>query len=79
MKDSLNLDHWARNWLIEKGVNTEMAPYLSMAIDLAILFAASFILDFLAKKVILRIVGAYVRRSKNEYDDILLKKKVFMK
>ncbi len=78
MKDSLNLDHWARNWLIEKGVNTEMAPYLSMAIDLAILFAASFILDFLAKKVILRIVGAYVRRSKNEYDDILLKKKVFM-
>lgn len=77
MKDTLNLDHWARNWLIEKGVGASTAPYLTIAVDIIILIVASVILDFLAKRVILRIVGAYVRRSKNEFDDIFLEKRVF--
>lgn len=77
MNDSLNLDHWARNWLVDQGVSTSTAPYLSTGLDIIILTVASIILNFLAKKVILRVVGAYVRRSKNEYDDIFLQRKVF--
>lgn len=77
MNDSINLDHWARNWMVEQGVSTTTAPYLTIAVDLIILIAASIILNFVAKKVILRVAGAYVKRSKNEYDDIFLEKKVF--
>lgn len=77
MNDSLNLDHWARTWLIDQGVSTSTAPYLSTGLDIIILILASILLNFLAKKVILRVVGAYVRRSKNEYDDIFLQRKVF--
>tara|TARA_R110002124_G_scaffold73064_9_gene196055 strand:- start:1052 stop:2326 length:1275 start_codon:yes stop_codon:yes gene_type:complete len=77
MNDSINIDHWANTWLIENGISATTAPYLTIILDLLILLIASYIIDFVAKKVILRVVGAYVRRSKNEYDDIFLHKKVF--
>lgn len=77
MPSKINVDHWARDWFISKGLDTEIASYVTLFLDVTILLLASIIIDFIAKRVILRVVKAYVTKSKNEYDDVFLEKKVF--
>lgn len=77
MNNKLNIDHWARDWFLGMGLSEQTASYLTLTLDIIILLVASFILDFIARRIILRIVGVYVKRSKNEYDDIFLERKVF--
>jgi miniconductance mechanosensitive channel len=72
-----NLSHWALNWLIDKGLNQTSAEYLTLAIDLLLVLFISILADFIARRVILRIVTRYVKHSKNQYDDVLLEKRVF--
>jgi miniconductance mechanosensitive channel len=73
----MNLDHWARDWFIKQGISADIAAYFTVTLDVIILLLASFILDRIAKRIILRVVKTYVKRTKNEYDDIFLEKKVF--
>jgi miniconductance mechanosensitive channel len=75
--DEINISHWALNWLIDKGLNETSAEYLTLAIDLLLVFIISLLADYFARRVILRVVTRYVKHSKNQYDDVLLEKRVF--
>ena len=73
-----NLSHWAINWLLEQGISQTRAESLTLIIDLLFVVIISLLADFVARKVILRVVTRYVKHSKNNYDDILLEKRVFI-
>lgn len=77
MQDEININHWAHKFLRDSNLSEEWIDYLTMALDIVIVVLLSFIVDFIARKFILRMVGRYVKRSKNQYDDILLEKRVF--
>ncbi len=72
-----NISHWAINGLRDQGLSEASAEAITVAIDAVIVIAISLLADFIARKIILRIVSRYVKRSKNNYDDVLLEKRVF--
>ncbi|MFC2089164.1 mechanosensitive ion channel family protein [Bacteroidota bacterium] len=71
--------------IIEKYIefleNTGMGPSAVALVDNVTVLLAMILLAFLAdritKGILVRIIGRLIRYSKNKYDDILLKKKVF--
>ncbi len=70
-------DHWTRKLLENYGVQEDIIAYVGLGIDILILLLLAWIADRIAKTFILRMVRAYVTRSKNEWDDLLLERKVF--
>lgn len=77
MNDKVVLNHWAHEWLADLGLSANWVEYITLGIDIVLVLLLSLVVDFIARKVILRIVTRYVKRSKNQYDDILLEKRVF--
>ncbi len=77
MEDQAVFNHWAHDWLSGLGLSNPWVDYLTMGIDILIVLVLSWIVDFVARKFILRVVSRYVRKSKNQYDDVLLEKRVF--
>ena len=69
-------DHWMRTLLEHYGVREDVIAYVGLGIDLVILVILAWIASHLAKNVILRLVAAYVKRSANEWDNLLLERKV---
>jgi len=59
------------------GVNNNILLYLSNLIAIIIIIFISLIVDIITKKVLLKALKLYIGRSKNKWDDILLKNKVF--
>ncbi|WP_062057622.1 mechanosensitive ion channel family protein [Aquimarina longa] len=74
MKD---LTRYFYNLFISKGLSENTAEYLNLFIGIAILIVILFILDFLTKKVFVSIFKSYASRSKNTFDDYLVKNKTF--
>lgn len=77
METKYNLGHWAKDWLLGMGLQEDRVSWLTLGIDLLIVLVISLLSDYIARKFILRVVTRYVKRSKNQYDDILLEKRVF--
>ena len=75
--ENFNINHWARQWFENMDLSPEAIDYLTLGVDLVLLILISILADFIARRVILRFVGAYVKRSRNKYDDVFLEKKVF--
>lgn len=73
----MQINHWAHEWLSSAGLSEIWISRLTVGIDLVILILISLLVDFLARRFILRLVSRYVKRSKNQYDDVLLEKRVF--
>lgn len=71
------LEHWSGQWLAEQGIEESTRIWLILALDVAIIALAAFIADYLARKILLRLVGAVIRRSEAKWDDILFEKRVF--
>lgn len=65
------------NWIIEQGIALSTADILARGTILVLLIILSFIADFLAKRFILRGLTAIVNRTKTQWDDAVLHKKVF--
>lgn len=59
------------------GFNDVFSYYLANVIAIALIVALCVIVDLITKKVLLKILGVYIQRSKNKWDDIFLKNKVF--
>jgi len=59
------------------GFNEVLSAYMSNAIAVFLILTVCFIVNIISKKVLLRMLGAYISRSKNKWDDVLLKNKVF--
>jgi len=75
--EDLNVNHWARKWLEAGGLSDQEVNYITFGIDLAIVLVISWIADLIARRFILSFVSRYVKRSKNQYDDVLLENRVF--
>lgn len=66
-----------RNWLENVGVAEGFVEYPVIAIGLLCIVLVAVILNVVAKQIILRVVRAVIRRSKTQWDDVLLEHKVF--
>lgn len=64
-------------WLISLGIAENLAIFLKTAIYIIIIGLISFLANFITKKIILRIIETIIHRSKNTWDDIFVKNKVF--
>jgi miniconductance mechanosensitive channel len=70
MKESLT------DWLIAQGVSEAMVGYVLSAVVLLGIVVLGAISDVLAKRVVLRGVTLFIRKSRTQLDDVLLDKKV---
>lgn len=77
MREGFNLDHWALQWFMDLGIAEGIAAGLTLTLDLIILIVANLLVDWLGRKIILRVVSRIVKRSKNDWDDVFLEKRVF--
>ena len=74
-----SISEFTENGLNYMGVNPLYTDELKFVVILLVLTALCFISDFLAKKVLLSVVNRLVRKTKTDWDDILIEKKVFTK
>ena len=73
----MNLDSWVLNLLTSKGLGLEMAHYVFLGIGLIFLLLVCLLSNFVTKKFIVQGIRKLIKNSKNDWDDILLEKKVF--
>ena len=73
----MGLDSWMLNLLTSKGLGLEMAHYVLLAIGSIFLLLVCLLGNFVTKKFIVKGIQKLIRNSKNDWDDILLEKKVF--
>ena len=66
-----------KNWILEQGLDSSTANLLARAVILGLLIILSFIANLLANRFILRGLTAIVNRTKTNWDDVFLRKKVF--
>ncbi|MDD3174168.1 MAG: mechanosensitive ion channel family protein [Herbinix sp.] len=65
--------------LISYNVNKDLAGYLSYVILVTIIILTCVIVNLITKKVILKLFTRVILKNKYQWDDILLKHKVFIK
>lgn len=66
-----------QNYLIDSGLSQDMSYYGSYLILALAVIVIAWLVNFIARKVILSIVAYFIRKSKTTWDDILLERKVF--
>lgn len=64
-------------WLVNYGVSESMADFIKVATLIAVIIALCFIANYVAKQIIVSVIANWVKRSKNQWDDIILERKVF--
>lgn len=72
-----NLTRYFYDLFISKGLSENIAEYLNVLIGVCILIIIIFLLDLIMRKVIIAIFKHYASRSKNTFDDYLVKNKTF--
>lgn len=63
--------------LVSNGIEKNTAEYLNVIIGILALGIVLFIVDLLVRKVILVVFKSYAAKSKNNFDDFLVKNKTF--
>ena len=71
------LRHLIYDLLITNGVSEETASYLNMIILLVALLIIIFLIDFITRKILLKTFSKIAKRSKSNFDDIMVQNKVF--
>lgn len=66
-------------WLTQVGISTGMAQPLKVAVSLGGIAILAFLANFIAKKVIVVAISYFAQRTKSEWDDYLVNRKVFHK
>lgn len=77
MKELLGVE--LKNWLMSGGIAEYWAIILQSLIAIFIVIIVAWICDLIAKKVMISIITKLVRKTKTNWDDILLERKVFNK
>lgn len=70
-------DNWLKDLLISIGIPEDVSTYLAISISVIVLIIICYIIYWVTKRILLRIVSTFVKRTKVDWDDILLKEKVF--
>ncbi|MGE0078922.1 MAG: mechanosensitive ion channel family protein [Bacteroidales bacterium] len=65
------------SWLLSRGVNETFAQFFKVAISIGVIIILAFIADWIAKRVFLTSMSRVAKRTKTEWDDILVQKKFF--
>lgn len=66
-------------WLLGHGINETFAQLFKVGISLAVIALLAFIADFLTKRIFLTTMTRMAKRTKTEWDDILVQQKFFHK
>ncbi len=64
-------------WMQDLGISEQWASGLSVLTAFAGIFLVSFVITWIARRLILASVHRLIRRSENKWDDILVEKNVF--
>jgi miniconductance mechanosensitive channel len=65
------------NWFLRQGLGDGTALLAARAIAFALMIAAAYVANFVAKRLLLRGIKDLVERTKTVWDDMLLKRHVF--
>lgn len=68
---------WLKDTLLGHGIAADRADLLAMATGCALVLLLAWLANFVAKRVILRVVSAFVRHTHFSWDDALLEAGVF--
>lgn len=71
MKEYLNL------WMKKLEISNDLADYLSSALMIISLVFLVIIIDYIIKKIVIKIASRAAQKSKNFWDDVLLEQKFF--
>lgn len=71
------LKHLLYDYFITLGMSDKSASYLNMAALLVGLLIIVFIIDFIVRRILLTMFSKLAERSKSNFDDIMVKNKVF--
>ena len=66
-------------WLLDLGLSENLAIFIKTLLLVIIIGCLSILANFILRKIIVSSLAAIIRRTKNTWDDIFLKKKVFHK
>jgi miniconductance mechanosensitive channel len=66
-------------WFIERGLGENITGYLMNVLFILIILVLSYLVNIIAKRVILAGVSRLIKSSSSSWDDIFLKNKVFKK
>ncbi len=75
MKELLGVQ--LNDYLINLGLSENIAVIIQSAIVVVIVSIVAWLSDIISKKILITIISKFVRKTKTNWDDILLKKKVF--
>jgi miniconductance mechanosensitive channel len=64
---------WLRNLLVEQGVGPFWASVINTAVLIIVTALVAFLLDVIARKIIVQLFKAFSNRSKTTFDDFLVK------
>jgi miniconductance mechanosensitive channel len=77
MKELLGVQ--LKNWFINEGVSEYWAVIFQSAIAIIAVLFIAWISDIIAKRILMAFITRVVRKTKTQWDDILLERKVFSK
>ena len=66
-------------WLVNNGLNADLAQFTKVVISLAAIIVLSIIANFIAKKIIVVSLARISKKTKSNWDDFLVEHKVFHK
>ncbi len=64
-------------WLLNHGINETFAQFFKVAISLAVIFILALIADYLTRRIFLVSMTRMAKKTKTEWDDLLIKNKFF--
>ncbi len=73
----IDLKNWIEKLLSNYDVLKEALPYLSMLILLVFTFLVIYFLREITRQILLKVVGRFIRRTPTNWDDLLIKHKLF--
>ncbi|TVX96449.1 mechanosensitive ion channel family protein [Cohnella terricola] len=68
-----------KNWMVEQGVSSQVAVYLANLTVLLLIVGISVAANFVTKKIVLRIIAAFIMKNRFTWDNVFLERKVFVK
>ncbi len=71
------LTRYFYNLFVSKGFSEELSEFLNLIIGIGVLILFLFLLDLVTRKLVISIFKAYASKSKNVFDDFLVKNKTF--
>lgn len=69
--------HALHDWLTSFGLSETAAAYLIDSLELLLLAAAAYLAGTIIKRVLLKFVTQFARRTRSDWDDVLIQRKLF--